>query len=151
MGRPEEGLAVALDERPLIDDLDCDILKVIAQSPLRLIKIAAQVGVCKLTARRRLDLLIERGLVNPDAGKFYMITAAGIAVIGVNTPKLEPWVRREMVAASIAKDVMARSPNDDRSSAFRSKVASLGGQQSMATARLHKRRRSAFGDLDMAG
>ena len=146
-----EGLAVAMDERPLVDDLDCDVLKVIAQSPSKLTKIVAQVGVCKLTARRRVDLLIERGLVSHDAGNFFTITVAGVAVVGVNTPKAEPWVRREAVAASSAKDVLQRltHPNDNRSAAQRSAHATMAAAKAVATQHWRKmeRRRFAFGDL----
>jgi hypothetical protein len=52
----DQGRAVALSERPLIDDLDKQILRVVAQSPggaLRLLALARRVQVCPMTACRR--------------------------------------------------------------------------------------------------
>ena len=77
---------------------------------------------------------IERELAAVQDGKF-AITDAGIAALGPDAPQRQPWVNLERVRASIAKDVVARHGQepDDRTRAFRSKIASLGAQQSLAT------------------
>jgi hypothetical protein len=109
-----------------------------------------------MTIKRRARLLAARGLVHPDPRRFFSLTDAGRQALGADMPPRQPWLRRDAVAASLAKDVVARHdrPPDDRTAAFRSMVASMGAQAGVAATRLRKRERqpfSAFGDLDMAG
>jgi hypothetical protein len=105
--------------------------------------LAHRIGACRLTVRRRIDRLVEQKLMFPHEGR-YTITAAGIAALGPNAPQRHPWVNLERVRASTARDVVARHSQepDDRTRAFRSKIASLGAQQGLATSRL--KRRPAF-------
>jgi hypothetical protein len=75
-----------------------------------------------------------------DDRKFFSITNAGREALGADAPPREPWVKVEAVAASLARDVVARNGQepDDRTRVFRSMVGSMGAQGSMATARLRK-------------
>jgi DNA-binding Lrp family transcriptional regulator len=137
----ERGRALATTERPLIDDLDRRVLAALAVTAMGTLKLARRVEVCPMTIKRRVRLLVERGLVLSDPRRFFAITDEGRRALGADTsPRPAPWVRREAVAASLAKDVVARNGHqpDDRSAEFRSKIASMGAQGSMATARLRK-------------
>ena len=151
----DRGRALAATTQPVIlDDLDRRILAVLALASMGVGRLSRRVGICPMTIKRRTRLLAERGLIHLDLRRFFSITNEGRRAIGTtNAPRPAPWHRREAVAASLARDVVARNGHqpDDRSSEFRTKVAKMGAQQSMASQRLHKRRRFAFGDLDMAG
>jgi hypothetical protein len=68
---------------------------------------ARQTSSCNLTARRRINALVERGLVAAHAGRF-MITNEGRQAIGTDTPRQEPWVRKEMISAASSRDVVER-------------------------------------------
>ena len=137
------GKALAASAIPPLDNLDRDILMIIVRSPAKLMALAHRIEVCRLTMRRRIDRLVEQKLMFPHEGR-YAITDAGIAALGPDAPQRQPWVNLERVRASTARDVVARHGQepDDRTRAFRSKVASLGAQQGLATTRL--RRNSAF-------
>jgi predicted transcriptional regulator len=74
------GRELAMTGKPLLDDLDLDLLRIVAQSPARLTRIAAEVGVCNFTIRRRIDALIARGLV--ETGPRFTITGAGRELLG---------------------------------------------------------------------
>ena len=99
------GKALAMNGQPLIDGLDREFLIVVALAPSRLMALVRVTGSCRLTARRRVDRLIERGLVSQTDGR-YAITDQGRAALGDQCPK--PWVTPDAVAASLAKDVTAR-------------------------------------------
>jgi hypothetical protein len=131
------GKALAASATPPLDDFDRDILMIIVRSPAKLMALAHRIGSCSLTAKRRLGLLIERGLAEAQDGRF-VITDEGRKVLGGAAPR--PWVRFELISAANASDVAARHGHepDDRTRAFRSKIASLGAQQTIATARLRK-------------
>ena len=137
------GSELAASAIPPLHNLDRDILMIIVRSPAKLMALAHRIGVCRLTMRRRIDEFIERGLAAAQDGKF-AITDAGTAALGPDAPQRQPWVNLERVRASTARDVVARHGQepDDRTRAFRSKIASLGAQQGLATTRL--RRNSAF-------
>lgn len=90
---------------PVVDKVDKRILAALARSPMRQLQLARAVDVCSLTAKRRLGLLVSRGLVRVEGARF-TISDAGLALLGDAAPK--PWLRLEMVAASISKDVAER-------------------------------------------
>jgi hypothetical protein len=150
----ERGLAVAMDERPLVDDLDCDVLATLARSPMRQLQLARVVGCCSLTAKRRLHALVERGLICPSARTGYVVTEEGRRALGDDAPtRREPWVKVEAVSAALSRDVRERSPNDDRTSWERSRHSSGAAAKAAVTVKLRKREAfHTFGDLDrMAG
>jgi hypothetical protein len=122
--------------RPLLDDLDRDILRIVAQTPSGIVTIARRAGVCPLTARRRLGLLTGKGLVFADPRKFFSITPAGVAA--GDAPQRQPWVNPERIKASTAKDVVGRTYLDDRAQAERSRP----GQMARAAAK--RNRSNAF-------
>ena len=124
-----QGRVVAISGQPLLDQRDRDILTIIARSPAKLMALAQVTGSCRLTARRRIDALVERGLVSRTDGRF-MVTAAGLAALGPDAPR--PWVQPAAVAASLAKDVTAR-----RSLAVMT-FAEMGRMGGQAAARLRK-------------
>jgi hypothetical protein len=141
------GKALAASAVPLmIDDLDREILTACARSPSRLMKIDAEVGVCRLTARRRIDRLVEAKLVMRQADLRYAITATGISALGdAASQRPAPWVRPELISAANARDVRERSPTDDRTRAMRSQQATL------AAATMRLKRYPAFNRLEGGG
>jgi len=136
----EKGRALAATGGPMIDGTDREILRVIARSPVKLTALARQVGSCNLTARRRVNRLTQHAMVEARDGR-YAITDAGRQALGPDAPLRRPWVRVEAISAASARDVLQRHdrPPDDRSAQFRSKVASLGAQSSMAVMKPRKR------------
>jgi DNA-binding IclR family transcriptional regulator len=117
------GQALAAAALPVLDDTDRDILTIIVRQPAKLMALARQIGCCALTAKRRLGLMIERGLVKV-ANATFSITDAGISALGDGAPKRpELWVRPETVSAALSRDVHERQhhhAHDDRSAAQRS-------------------------------
>jgi hypothetical protein len=111
-----------MNGQPLIDDLDRDILTIIARAPVRQLALARRLGVCSLTAKRRLGLLIERGLVSRTDGR-YAITDHGRAALCPDAPR--PWVRPELVSAAAARDVLARGGSDLLTTAERGRMGGL--------------------------
>jgi hypothetical protein len=103
------GKALAMNGQPLIDDLDKDILMACARAAHGLMALVRVTGSCRLTARRRVDRLVERALVSRTEGR-YAITDHGRAALGDQCPK--PWLTPAAVAASLAKDVTARRSPD---------------------------------------
>jgi hypothetical protein len=103
-----------MNGQPLIDDLDREFLIVVALAPSRLMALVRVTGSCRLTARRRVDRLVARGMVSQTDGR-YAITEQGRAALGDQCPS--PWVRPDAVAASLAKDVTARRSPDVMTSA----------------------------------
>ena len=70
------GAEIAASERPMLDALDTDILRVIAQRDhIAAASIARRVEGTEMTARRRLRGLVERGLVSNGDG--FSLTEAG--------------------------------------------------------------------------
>jgi DNA-binding transcriptional ArsR family regulator len=107
--------------RPLIDDLDRQVPAVLRVAPMGHVRLSRRIGVCLLTARRRANLLAERGLVFPDVRKFYSITPEGIEALG---PKSQPpprWVNVAAISAAAAKDIAERTRLDDRTQEERSR------------------------------
>jgi hypothetical protein len=68
------GRAVATKDHPLLDALDKSILTVLARASVRATALAGLVGVCLLTAQRRVGLLVGHGLVEADKDKHFKIT-----------------------------------------------------------------------------
>ena len=56
----QTGKALAMNGQPLIDDTGRDILTIMARAPVRQLELARRLGVCSLTAKRRLGMLIEQ-------------------------------------------------------------------------------------------
>jgi predicted ArsR family transcriptional regulator len=135
-----QGRAIAAG-RPIIDDLDREFLRIVARSPSRLTALKLWTGSCALTVRRRLDRLAERGLVVESDGRFG-ITDRGRSLLGDQCPS--KWVKPEVVAASLAKDVTERRSLDVMS---RSEAARLGG---LARAQQMHGRRACLMDERMA-
>ena len=79
---------------------------------MRVTRLAVEIGVCNFTVRRRINVMIERGLVEAD-GKKFRTTHAGFEALGDAAP--QPWVRVEAVSAALSKEVQARQDPDDRS------------------------------------
>jgi DNA-binding Lrp family transcriptional regulator len=144
-----KGQTLAETGSPLIDDLDRRALTALALVGMGTVKLARRVGCCPLTIKRRVRVLVERGLVFPDVRKYYAITDAGRQALGDDMPQHQPWIDPSVISAAAAKDVLARSPGDDRTRAFRSKVASLGAQRSMEAQRLS--RREGFNNWALTG
>jgi predicted transcriptional regulator len=130
----QKGRELAARTIVVLDDLDHDILRIIARSQTKLMKIVAQTGVCRLTARRRVNLMVERKLIESD-GRRFNITDEGRKALGDAAP--QPWARPEPVAASLSRDVRTRlqHPNDDRSSWARAEQSSRARQKGIDKAR----------------
>jgi hypothetical protein len=123
----------------LLDDRDRQVLAALALTSMGVSKLARRVEVCPpTTIRRRVRLLVERGLVLADPRKFFSITDAGRAALGPDMPKRPaPWVKVEAVSAARARDVRTRlqHPNDDRSSWARAEQSSRARQKGIEKAR----------------
>ena len=73
-----------------------------------------------MTARRRLDRLVRRGLAFCDPRGFFVATEAGRQALGDTPPSkpIEPWVKTSAISAAAARDVRDRQTHhtfDDRS------------------------------------
>ena len=103
------GLALATESAPvLIDDLDRQLLTALARSPRRQLQVVGVIGCYSLTAKRRLGLLIGRGLVRQDIARGpFMITSAGLELLGDHAPK--KWLNVESISAAKARDVTCRA------------------------------------------
>jgi hypothetical protein len=77
--------------------------------------LARETETCSLTIKRRAARLTERGLVRRDDVKRLSITDEGRKALGDAAPKR--WVDLDRVRASTAKDVLTRSPTNDRTAA----------------------------------
>ena len=83
----------------------------VALTPMRQLQLVREVEVSSLTIKRRVSLLIGRGLVKQDAARQpFSITDAGLAALGPGAPKR--WVDLNRLRASTAKDVLTRSPTE---------------------------------------
>jgi DNA-binding MarR family transcriptional regulator len=122
----EEGrkLAEAGSRGPL-DDLDRQVLRLIALAPMRQLQLVRETETCSLTIKRRTGLLIGRGLAVRDEMKRFSITDEGRKALGDAVPPR--WVRLEAVSAALAKDVAERhgAALDDRTQAQKSAHLSL--------------------------
>jgi len=132
------GAELAASAPVLLDDTDRDLLKAVARrarTPTALA--AAMASVSCPTALRRLRAMKDARLVsNGDA---WSITPEGLAAIsGPDAPRTEPWLRREAVAASSAKDVLARDPADDRTKQERKRMVLAAIQKGRETARINR-------------
>ena len=118
---------------PLIDDTGRDILTIMARAPVRQLELARRLGICSLTAKRRLGMLIEQGLIDVNASR-YAITSGGRAALGDAAPK--PWLRSEAISAAAASDVQRRIqyPNE-MSAAERTRLSSLNASKARANAK----------------
>jgi hypothetical protein len=130
----DQGREIAVAERPLIDDLDKQVLAVLRSAPMGPVRLSRRLEVCLLTAKRRVCLLAERGLVIPDIRKFYAITSAGIEALGPEAQPPPRWVRLELISAAAARDVAERTRLDDRTQAERSRP----GQMAKAAAKRNR-------------
>jgi hypothetical protein len=130
-----QGRDLAAHTVVVFDDLDRQALTALALTSMGTVKLARRIEVCPPTIRRRVRLLVERGLVFADPRKFFSITDAGLAALGPTRPA--PWVRMEMVSAAAARDVRTRlqHPNDDRSSWARANQSSRARQKGIEKAR----------------
>ena len=106
--------------RPLIDDLDRQVLAVLRSSPMGPVRLSRRLGTCLLTSKRRVGLLAERGLLIADVRKFYAITPAGIEALGPDAQPPPRWVNVAAISAAAAKDVRDRVHVDDSTAAQRS-------------------------------
>ena len=107
------GRELALSANPvvLLDDLDRHHLAAIALAPKRQLQLVREVEVCSPTIKRRIGLLIGRGLVKQDGARQpFSITDAGLAALGPEAP--QRWVDLNRLRASTAKDVLTRSPTE---------------------------------------
>jgi hypothetical protein len=108
----------------VVDELDRDILGALAMTAMGCMKLARRVQVCPLTIRRRLGLLIGRGLVFADPRRFYSLTPAGRGALG--DASLPPrWVRVEAISAAAAKDVVEPTYVNNISAAQRTNCGKL--------------------------
>jgi DNA-binding MarR family transcriptional regulator len=109
----EAGRKVAAKRLPMLDDLDRSILNALTRSAMRQLALARRVGVCSLTIKRRLQILIEKNMVEAEPGPLnrnrYSITDQGRSSLGESAPT--PWVKVEAVSAASARDVRARLAN----------------------------------------
>jgi hypothetical protein len=136
-----KGEALAAAPVPVVlDDLDKRVLQIVARSPCRLVKIVAHTGICRLTARRRVNLMVERKLIEAQGRKF-SITDAGLVALGPSAPKR--WINTAAISAVSARDMQARhgeAPADDRTTAQRAAHARMargrprGGKQALMRA-----------------
>jgi Mn-dependent DtxR family transcriptional regulator len=143
-----QGEALASSANPVVlDDRDRQVLAALALTSMGTVKLARRVEVCPMTIRRRVRLLVERGLVFADPRKFFSITDAGLTALGSEAPQRpEPWVKISAISAVSARDVRTRlqHPNDDRSSWARAEQSSRARLKGIEKARekgqqLHRR------------
>ena len=101
----QAGKELAMNGQPLIpDERDRDILIAVTRSPMKIVSIGWAIGSCRLTAKRRVDLLVKRGLAVESDGKF-TATEAGLAALG---PMPQRWLDMTRVSAALARDVQRR-------------------------------------------
>ena len=120
----EAGREIVQGEKPLIDDLDRDILRALARTPMGPVKLARRLEVCPMTIRRRANLLAERGLVIADPRGFFSVTLAGREAIGAEA--LQPaWLKPEAISVAAARDVRERTYIPEATAATRSHCGRL--------------------------
>ena len=130
----QAGREIAAAGRPLIDDLDKQVLAVLRSAPMGPVRLARRLETCLLTAKRRVRLLAEKGLVIADARKFYAITELGIETFGPDAQPSPRWVNVAAISAAAAKDVRDRTYLDDRPQVERSRP----GKMARAAAKLNR-------------
>jgi hypothetical protein len=132
------GKALAMNGQPLIDELDRDILTIIARAPVRQLALARRLGVCSLTAKRRLGLLIAQGLADAQDGRF-RISDVGVKALGSDAP--QRWIDSERIRAANARDVLARGGSDLLTTAERGRMGGLAmarGSRAMPSVELDR-------------
>jgi Mn-dependent DtxR family transcriptional regulator len=134
----DQGKAAAMGSVSLLDELDRHVLAVLRSAPMGHVRLSRRIGVCLLTAKRRASLLAERGLVTADVRRFFSITPAGAAALGPDAPQRQPWLRVEAVAASMARDVTARTYVNDMSAAERSRHSASAAKKGRENAKRGK-------------
>jgi Winged helix-turn-helix DNA-binding len=137
----------------VIDDLDREILSMIAGAPLRQLELARRVGVASLTIKRRVTRLIDAGMVAADRDRRFRISGAGVSALGgPPAPKpVERWIDHTRISAANSKDVIERvvhRPFDDRTSAMRSAHGTMAAAKGEVTMRLKRRERLAVREAD---
>ena len=140
----QTGRALAMNGQPLIDDTGRDILTIMARAPVRQLELARRLGVCNLTAKRRLGMLIEQGLIDVNASR-YAITSGGRAALGDAAPK--PWLRSEAISAAAASDVQRQIqfPNE-MSAAERTRLQPVFGAPESRNGPLASRSKMALAE-----
>ena len=130
----DQGREIAAAGRPLIDDLDRDILRALALTAMGPVRLSRRLGVCLQTTKRRTISLAEKGLVIADVRRFFSITPEGIEALGPKSQPSPRWVNVAAISAAAAKDVADRPRVDDRTQEERSRP----GKMARAAARLNK-------------
>ena len=130
-------LAASANPVVLLDDTDKRLLSALIHAPMRQLQLVRRTGLCSLTIKRRLGLMIGRGLVKQDAARQpFVITPKGIAALGPDAAQRpEPWIKISAISAANARDVGTRlqHPNDDRTAAERSRQGSEARKKALAT------------------
>ena len=133
------GRAVAQASAPILDDTDKQLLTTLVLKPTRQLELVRRTGLCSLTVKRRLGLLIERGLAKQDAPRLpFSVTDAGRQALGRAAPQHEPWVNAAAISAAAAKDVRERVTVSDMTRIAKSRSASLGAQRAIEMARSNR-------------
>jgi hypothetical protein len=114
----DQGREIATAGRPLIDDIDRQVLAVLRSASMGPVRLSRRLEVCLQTAKRRVRLLAERGLVIADERRFYSLAPAGREALGAEAQR-PPWVRVEAISAATARDVVNRAWAGDISAANR--------------------------------
>jgi hypothetical protein len=130
------GKAAAMGEAPLLDPLDKTILGVLAQAAMGRGRLSRRCAVSEPTITRRCRLLGERFLVNCDGRGFYRITRDGLAALGGDIPRREPWLKVEAISAALSREVVERTNIPEMSRAEKSQHSAA----SAAKAKLNRRR-----------
>jgi predicted transcriptional regulator len=135
----EKGRALAAAASVVIlDHLDRQVLTMLVLAPMRQGQLASQVGCCTLTAKRRLGLLVSRGLAKTDELHRYVVTDQGREAVP-DAPK--PWVKITAITAANSRDVIRRLEDPtEMPSAERSRLSSLIAHK----ARLSRRGKFAY-------
>lgn len=109
-----QGREIAMTAKPLLDDLDRQVLAVLRSAPMGPVRLARRLEVCLLTAKRRARWMAERGLVISDVRGFYTLTPAGRAALGPDAQPPPCWLDPQRISAAAARDVVSRTYVDDR-------------------------------------
>ncbi len=147
-----QGLELARSERPLLDDLDRRVLEAL-RIPMGYAKLSRRLEICQLTAKRRVNLLVRRGLALADLRGFYLLTSAGREALGSDAQPPPCWVKPEAVAAANSKDVLRRLEHPgEMTTAERSRLSTLAAKKGRINARAGKTIAfNAFIEFDRTG
>jgi hypothetical protein len=115
------GRELVMSDAPVVlDELDRDLLRSVARSPVRPARLAAETGVCNLTVRRRLNALAANGMVEVDEGRFKVTHELGDEMA---TGTVGPRVAR---ARNLITGDPKSNPLWDRAEGFRRAGAGAG-------------------------